>query len=149
MDNILIVKEFVFQILLHSIAQQDIKVMEMEFVLKFPQLWFLNLANYQVLFTIQQAPTFGSLKIHLFQRRMKFLMCHINLLLLKEYMFKFQLRRIQNYQAKYMLLMEMEFMLQRANQFLQQNIYQQFKSLNQVILLILQVFLFLLIQRLQ
>jgi len=55
MDNILIVKEFVFKILLHSVAQQDIKVMEMEFVLKLPQLWFLHLANYQVLFTLQMA----------------------------------------------------------------------------------------------
>jgi hypothetical protein len=149
MDNILIVKEFVFKILLHSVAQQDIKVMEMEFVLKLPQLWFLHLANYQMLFTLKKAPAFGILKIHLFQRQMKFLMCHINLtLLILNYLFKLQFRRTKNNQAKHMLLMEL-VLLQRAKKLLQQYMYKQFKGLNKVILLILQMFLFLLIQHKQ
>ena len=36
-----------------SIAQQDIQVMEMEFVLKLPQLWFLLLAHKKVLFILK------------------------------------------------------------------------------------------------
>jgi len=67
--------------LVNSIAQQDIQVMEMEFVFKFNKLLFLLQAQNQVLFTLTLELLENQL-IHLLLSLMKFLMCHINLHLL-------------------------------------------------------------------
>jgi hypothetical protein len=74
LDIILMNKEFVFWMLAYSIAQQDIKVMEMEFVFKFNKLLLLLQAENQVLFTLTLELTFINQLIHLFLSLMKFLM---------------------------------------------------------------------------
>jgi hypothetical protein len=73
LDIILMNKEFVFWMLAYSIAQQDIKVMEMEFVFKFNKLLLLLQAQNQVLFT-QTLEVLGNQLIHLLLSLMKFLM---------------------------------------------------------------------------
>jgi hypothetical protein len=73
LDIILMNKEFVFWMLAYSIAQQDIKVMEMEFVFKFNKLLLLLQAQNQVLFT-QTLELLGNQLIHLLLSLMKFLM---------------------------------------------------------------------------
>jgi hypothetical protein len=73
LDIILMNKEFVFWMLAYSIAQQDIKVMEMEFVFKFNKLFLLLQAQNQVLFTLT-LELLGNQLIHLHLSLMKFLM---------------------------------------------------------------------------
>ena len=73
LDIILMNKEFVFWMLAYSIAQQDIKVMEMEFVFKFNKLLLLLQAQNQVLFTLT-LELLGNQLIHLHLSLMKFLM---------------------------------------------------------------------------